>query len=186
VAEDLDRPGIESHTLANLRYWLRATRIVEQRLLTLAYRLHGAHAGRLDEKAAFVPDPVDELWLAAYTLALAMRHTATRLRKLIGWAVLPEEAGSSADAFLRAYDTAGLADLRDGFEHSDEYAAGDGKYPDRIGLDRQGWIPGVTWSHSRDESSGSYVDRVRTIRLFGRDYPVDAILRHARDLAAIL
>jgi len=186
VTEDSDRVNIESHTLANLRYWLRATRIVEQRLLTLAYRLDGRHQGSADEGTAFVPDPLDELRLAAHTLALAMRHIATRLRKLTGWRVFPKEASRASDAFLQAYDTADLADLRDGFEHSDDYAVGRGKYPDRIGLDRQGWIPGVTWSHSLDDSSGSYTDRVLSIRLFGRDYPVDGILGHARDLAVIL
>ena len=173
VVSDEERTEIEQHTSANLRYWLSALLILESELLELGFRPVGTDSDSH-------PDPMVEQFLGAHTLVLALRHIAIRLQKLMGRKALPQEANAAAIDFLAEYDLACIADLRDALEHSDEYAAGQGKHPERIVVLRQGWHPGVHWSSTLDEQTGSYRDRVAAVRLFGRDYPVATVLDCAR------
>lgn len=149
-------------TVGALNHWIQVLDLVEKRLVALSASIP------LDG-----PQAATEFWLAPHVLALALRHVDRRVRHLMDMGGLSTSGRTASEAFIDAYQSNRLKDLRDGFEHSDQYVTGKGRKPS-IGRLPEGWIPHVVVSADSQH--------VEHIRLFGNNYPIHQVLRAVESL----
>jgi hypothetical protein len=167
-------------TVQGIRHWVDVMELMnrDQLILLARNRDRALQATKMGDRVALPVDESITMTVAAHMLALSFTHIAKRLKILQGWKRLPDEARQPTRRFLERFESEEIKDLRDGLEHSADYLAGRGDYPERIIVDiTDCQTPGVAVQHAK---------HVTQLRLFGRLYPVGDLIVYAREIRSAL